>query len=161
MWAGGIKPAELVKKLGLPVDEKGFIAIEPTFEVKGMEHAYALGDCAAVMHPKTGRRVPALGQAAEREAAIVAENVVRHLERKGLMNWTPPDHWITVVPIGGKFALADFGKWYIGGMLGYLIRKAADFYYFFSVLPWRNAWSIWMRGAAAYTRNDSGSAKAK
>lgn len=154
VWTGGIKPSPLVAALKLPTDEKGYVSIEPTFEVKGMTETYALGDCVSYVHPKSGKRVPALGQAAVKEGAIVAENIVRHLERKPPVTWTPPERWITVVPLGGMYALADFGWFHLGGFVGYTIRKAADFLYFFSMLPPARAWQMWSRGARVYLQND-------
>jgi len=154
VWSGGIKPHAAIKALGLPTDEKGFVLVEPTFEVKGMPNAYALGDCAAIVHPASGKRVPALAQAAVKEAAIVAENIVRALERKGLMTWTPPERWITVVPLGGKYAIADFGSFHLWGIVGFAVRKAADLLYFLSILPPVPAFKLWAKGAAVYAKND-------
>lgn len=154
VWTAGVKPLDVVKAWNLPVDERGFIKVTPTFLVEGMKNVYALGDCASFTHPKTKKRVPALAQAAVKEAAIVAENIARTLERKLPMSWTPPERWVTVVPMGGSFAIADFGWFHLTGILGYLIRKVADLQYFISILPVDEAWKLWSSGAKVYRRND-------
>ncbi|TAK03924.1 NAD(P)/FAD-dependent oxidoreductase [Patescibacteria group bacterium] len=154
VWAGGIRPPESVKALRLPTDAKGWIAVTPTFAVKGKEHVWALGDATSFLHPKTGGRVPALAQAATREAAIVAENVTRGLERRLPLTWIPPEHWMTVTPLGGRYAIADLGRVVLSDGLGYLARKVADFLYFSSILPLRRAIHVWVRGTRAYSKND-------
>lgn len=154
VWAGGIRPPALVKELGLPADAKGWIAVDPTFAVKGKERAWALGDAVSYAHPKTGARVPALAQAATLEAGIVAENITRVLERRPPITWTPPEKWMTVTPMGGRFAVADLGRFCLCGPPGYAARKVADLLYFSSILPWRRALSVWVHGTMAYLKND-------
>lgn len=154
VWAGGIRAPDVVKRLRLPTDAKGWIAVDPTFAVKGMDGVWALGDAVSYLHPRTGARVPALAQAATREAGIVAENVTRVLERRVPVAWTPPDHWMTVTPMGGRYAIADLGKAVLSDGLGFLARKVADLLYFSSILPLRRALHVWMRGANAYLKND-------
>ena len=154
VWTAGVKPLDAAKEWNLPVDERGFIKVMPNFLVEGTKNVYALGDCASFVHPKTKKRVPALAQAATKEAAIVAENIARTLERKLPMSWTPPERWITVVPMGGAYAIADFGWFHLTGFLGYLVRKAADLQYFITILPVDEAWKLWTSGARVYRRND-------
>ncbi len=154
VWTAGVKSLDVVKTWGFPVDDRGYVKVTPNFLVEGTKNVYALGDCAAFTHPKTKRRVPALAQAAVKEAAIVAENIARTLERKLPMSWTPPDRWVTVVPMGGAYAIADFGWFHLTGVLGYLIRKVADLQYFLSILPVGEAWKLWSSGAKVYRKND-------
>ncbi len=154
VWAGGMKPRALVKDWGFPTDEKGFVPADATFAVQGMPRAWALGDAAFLTHPTTKARVPALAQAAAKEAAVLAENITRTLERKPTVNYVPPAKWNTVVPVGGAWAVADLGFMRITGILGYACRKAADLLYFVSILPPVDAVRFWLRGTKAFFRND-------
>jgi NADH dehydrogenase len=154
VWTAGVKPLGVGKDWGLPTDEKGFIIVDQSFAVEGMKNAYALGDCVALVHPKTKARVPALAQVAVREAGVVAENIARHLERKLPLRWNPPEKWATVVPMGGKYAIADVGPIRLYGRAGYAVRKAADLMYFLSILPPREGWKLWRTGARVYLNND-------
>ncbi len=154
VWTAGIKPHDAVSTWNLTTDAKGSIVVDATFAVKDRLDVYALGDAAALFHPKTNARVPALAQAAIKESAIVAENLVRRLERKLPVNWTPPEKWISVIPLGGAFALADLGSVVISGKLGYAIRRLVDLIYFFSILPPRTAWKIWRKGMEEFGKND-------
>jgi NADH dehydrogenase len=154
IWSGGVRPLDLVKKLGVPTDEKGWIPVEMTMAVRDRENIWAVGDTASAIDPKTGKRTPLLAQAAAKEAAVVAENMTRHLERKPPITFHPPAHWITDVPLGGAYAIADFGSWHLGGRLGYFVRKAADLFYFFSILPFGRAFRMWSKGTRVYMKND-------
>lgn len=154
VWTAGVKPFPGLGAMGVPTDAKGFASIGVDFRVKGHENAFALGDVAGFVSAKTGARVPLMAQVASAEASIVAENIVRRLERRPLISWTPPDFWIAAVPIGGPWAIADFGKFALSGRLGFWVRKAADLKYFLSVMPWRDALRVWKRGSEAFAQND-------
>ncbi len=154
VWAGGMKPRAVVKDWGFPTDEKGFVLADATFAVKGLPRGWALGDAAFLTHPTTGARVPALAQAAAKEAAVLAENITRTLERKPTITYAPPAKWQTVVPVGGAWAVADLGFVQIPGWVGYACRKAADLMYFCSILPPMDAFRFWLRGTKAFFRND-------
>lgn len=154
VWTAGVRPIRALAEWGLPVDERGYVTVDKTFAVEGKKNVHALGDCAAFFHPKTKARVPALAQAAVREAGVVAENVVRHLERKLPMSWNPPERWISVIPLGGAYAVADFGWMRLSGISGYAVRKLADLSYFLSILPPREAWKRWREGSMVYNKND-------
>ena len=154
IWSGGIRPLDVVKTFGLALDEKGWIPVETSVLVKGQKDIWAIGDVAAFLDPKTGKRVPALAQATTKEASVVAENVTRRLERKRPMAFHPPSHWVTAIPLGGAYGLVDFGSWSLRGRLGYFVRKAADFFYFFSILPFGQAFRMWLKGTNVYIKND-------
>ena len=154
VWAGGVKPSEVLKALKFPTDQKGSIMVDPAFQVKGHDRVWALGDAVAFTHPKTEKRVPALAQVATREAAIVAENITRSLERRPVISWFPPEYWMTVTPLGGAHAVADFGRFHLVGFPGFVARKFADLGYFCSILPWRVAVPLWIHGTMVYRRND-------
>lgn len=152
VWAAGMKPRAAVKEWGFPVDEKGFVQVDATFAVQNTPRAWALGDCASIKHPVTGARVPALAQAASKQAAALAENITRVLERKPTVNYVPPAKWNTVVPLGGAWAVADLGIVHLTGWVGYACRKIADVSYFVSVLPVRPALRLWLRSLGGFLR---------
>ncbi len=154
VWAAGMKPRDAVKAWGFPTDERGFVLADATFAVQGKEHAWALGDCAFLRHPASGIRIPALAQAASKQASTLAENIARTLERKPTVNYIPPARWNTVVPLGGPWAVADLGFVHITGLIGYSLRKAADLLYFLSILPLRRALPFWWHGLRVFLQND-------
>ncbi len=76
-WTAGVKPAPVVAKLGLPLNEHGRIEVDRTMHVAGHDNVWAIGDAAAVPDPaKKGRAAsPPTAQHALRQGKVVADNV--------------------------------------------------------------------------------------
>ena len=75
VWTAGVRPAPVVARLGLPVDDRGRIEVDEFLRVRGVEGAWAAGDCAAVPDLVTGGLAPPTAQHALREAKQLARNV--------------------------------------------------------------------------------------
>jgi NADH dehydrogenase len=76
-WTAGVRPAPVVRELGLPLDEGGRIQVDATMRVRGHDNVWAIGDAAAVPDPAKGGEVPCppTAQHAIRQGRLVAENV--------------------------------------------------------------------------------------
>jgi NADH:ubiquinone reductase (H+-translocating) len=76
-WTAGVKPAPVVRKLGLPLTEHGRIEVDETMRVAGRSNVWAIGDAAAVPDPAKRRQAPTppTCQHAIRQGRRVAENV--------------------------------------------------------------------------------------
>ena len=55
-------------------------------EVPGYNGVYALGDCASITDPHTGKPYPPTAQHAIREGKVAAENIILAVKRKGEKN---------------------------------------------------------------------------
>jgi NADH dehydrogenase len=76
VWAAGVQPSPVVAQLGLPVDGRGRVVVDPTLAVSGLPGIWALGDCAAVPNAATPGRVdPPTCQHALRQARCLARNL--------------------------------------------------------------------------------------
>jgi NADH dehydrogenase len=82
-WTAGVKPPQVVERLGLEVDQGRRIVVDETMRAAGRENVWAIGDAAAVPDPAAGRRraAPPTGQHAIRQGRRVAENVAATLGR--------------------------------------------------------------------------------
>ncbi len=80
-WTAGVKPAPVVRKLGLPLSEQGRIEVDATMRVAGRDNVWAIGDAAAVPDPAKRRKSPSppTCQHAIRQGRRVAENVAATL----------------------------------------------------------------------------------
>jgi NADH dehydrogenase len=67
VWAAGIRAPELLSTLGLATNRGGQLEVDAFLRVKGSEHIYALGDCAACVD-RNGKPVPPRAQAAHQQA---------------------------------------------------------------------------------------------
>jgi NADH dehydrogenase len=76
-WTAGVKPAPVVRRLGVPLTEHGRIEVDATMRVTGQSNVWAIGDAAAVPDPAKRRRAPSppTCQHAIRQGRRVAENV--------------------------------------------------------------------------------------
>ena len=76
VWTAGVSPNPLLAELGLPVDDRGRVAVDPNLQVVGRKHLWALGDCAHVTNSTTpGAPDPPTSQHALRQARRLAKNL--------------------------------------------------------------------------------------
>jgi NADH dehydrogenase len=76
VWTAGVKANPLLGRLGLPLDERGRVIVDPTLRVEGMDCVWALGDCARVPNEATpGSFDPPTCQHALRQARRLAKNL--------------------------------------------------------------------------------------
>jgi NADH dehydrogenase len=77
VWTAGVKANPLLGELGLPLDERGRVIVEPTLKVEGRDDVWALGDGARVPNGATPDRFdPPTCQHALRQARRLAKNLV-------------------------------------------------------------------------------------
>jgi NADH dehydrogenase len=81
VWTAGVRPSPLAQTSGLPVDDRGRVAVDRALRVSGVADAWAAGDLAAVpdRDAMTGTSPPT-AQHALRQAKVLAANVAASLE---------------------------------------------------------------------------------
>lgn len=75
VWTAGVSPSPLLDMLNCS-KERGRLVTNEFLEVTDYPGVWALGDCAAVPDPTTGKSCPPTAQHAIRQGKVVAENVV-------------------------------------------------------------------------------------
>jgi NADH:ubiquinone reductase (H+-translocating) len=76
VWTAGVKASPLLSELGLPLDDRARVRVDPFLRVEGRERVWALGDCAAVPNAATPGHVdPPTSQHALRQARRLAKNL--------------------------------------------------------------------------------------
>jgi NADH dehydrogenase len=76
VWTAGVKANPLLSQFDLPLDERGRVRVDEHLRVEGLEHVWALGDCAAVPNLATPGAVdPPTSQHALRQARRLAKNL--------------------------------------------------------------------------------------
>jgi NADH dehydrogenase len=77
IWAGGVTPDPLIANLSWCDHHKdGRIIVNSYLEVHGYPGIFALGDCAYIVDPNTGKPCPPTAQHAIREGKVAAKNLV-------------------------------------------------------------------------------------
>jgi len=74
IWTAGTSPHPLIQALPC-AKERGRLTTNEYMEVPGWSALWALGDCAAVPDPRTGKPCPPTAQHALRQGKVVAHNV--------------------------------------------------------------------------------------
>jgi selenide,water dikinase len=96
---------------GLPLDERGFLAVADTLRSTGDERIFAVGDCATVLrHPR-----PKAGVFAVRQGPPLAENLRRALVGKAPEPFVPQSRYLSIIGTGDGRAVATRGSWAIEG----------------------------------------------
>jgi NADH dehydrogenase len=81
VWTAGVKASPLSASLGVPVDDRGRIAVDRALRVEGISGVWAAGDCAAVPDPYSAQGTsPPTAQHALRQAKVLASNVAATLQ---------------------------------------------------------------------------------
>jgi NADH dehydrogenase len=75
VWTAGTSPSPILE--ALPCEKQtGRLVVNEFMEVPGWDGVWALGDCALLMDPRTGKPYPATAQHAMREGKTVAKNIL-------------------------------------------------------------------------------------
>lgn len=86
IWSTGVTPSKLIVDLDCEHDKHHRIISNNYLELKGYEDiVYAVGDCASVIDPNTGKPYPPTAQHALRQAKVVTANLVNRIKGKKTM----------------------------------------------------------------------------
>ncbi|MFI6484175.1 NAD(P)/FAD-dependent oxidoreductase [Nonomuraea sp. NPDC050663] len=81
VWTAGVKPSQVVNATDLPIDDRGRIKATPRLNVEDTPDAFAAGDVAGVPDvTMPGEYCAPNAQHAVRQAKVLADNIVRHLD---------------------------------------------------------------------------------
>jgi NADH:ubiquinone reductase (H+-translocating) len=83
IWTAGTSPNPVLMSLPCMKDH-GRIVVNETLQVPGYEGIWALGDCAVVPDPKTGRPHPPTAQHALRQGKTLAKNLIATIHNRSL-----------------------------------------------------------------------------
>ncbi|MBI2426239.1 MAG: NAD(P)/FAD-dependent oxidoreductase [Candidatus Kerfeldbacteria bacterium] len=154
IWTGGVLCSEVEEIMGTcKMDTKKRMMVNEFLQVNGHEQIFAIGDNACMMDPEAKKPVPMLAQLAHKEGERAAYNLAQHFYGKLLRPFSPRVSGV-VVPLGGKYAVAQVGKIVLTGFVGWTVKKIVDLRYFLTILPVRKAIGLWFRGAREYAKND-------
>jgi NADH dehydrogenase len=87
IWTGGVAPNPIVEEISCKHDERsGRVAVNKFLEVEGYPGVFAIGDCAFIIDPNTGKPYPPTAQHAIREGTVVSNNIISLIEGKAESN---------------------------------------------------------------------------
>lgn len=149
IWAGGTAARPEWKKWGFETDDRGYVKVTNTLQVKGKKTVWAIGDMIALDKP-----FPRQAPVAIAEGEVVAENVIRYLRGEVPNKKVRTKNWPFIVPLGGKYAVCSFKGKTFAGLTAFVFRRLVDLRYLFSILSVPRALSVWYKGGRVYSEND-------
>jgi selenide,water dikinase len=105
LWVAGAAAPAFLRESGLPVDERGFVRVGPTLQVRGHPDLFAAGDCAALPDPGIAKA----GVYAVRAGPILSKNLEAWLAGKAPQPYRPQADYLTLLNLGDGTAVG--GKW--------------------------------------------------
>lgn len=148
VWAAGVKPNDLVARLGLRATRSGRVRVDPYLRVEGHERVFAIGDIAAV--PYRGGEMPQLSAPAMQEGRCAARNILHAVRGEELEAFRYFDKGI-MATIGRHDAVAQLGRWALKGLVGWLTWLFVHLYY---IIGFRNRVAVLLEWAWDYFRYD-------
>ena len=82
IWSTGVTPSKLIVNLPCEHDKGHRIVTNSYLEVPKYPGVYALGDCASITDPNTGKPYPPTAQHAIRQGKVAAKNIISSIKGK-------------------------------------------------------------------------------
>jgi NADH dehydrogenase len=141
VWAGGITSDILIANLPCDHDKGGRIIVNNFLQVQPYDSAFALGDCAYITDPHTGKAYPPTAQHAIREGKVAAKNLISRI-KSGKADGNPEEDRRNMVSFDYKTkgVMAQIGKRTgVGELLGFKVHGFPAWWiwrtYYLSHLP--------------------------
>lgn len=134
VWTAGVTNHPFFKDNGFTLMGRGKVGVDVYMQTE--ENIFVIGDNANT--PFSG-----LAQTALIDGEFVAKNLRRRAAGKSFKSYTAKAP-ITVIPAGSRWAAVLWGKMSVHGLLGYLLREAADIMGFHDLEPWPKATKQYM-----------------
>ncbi len=153
IWTAGIRPNVLIEHLaGVPI-VKGCLVVDEFLRIAGHPSVYGIGDNVYCFNKALQKPVPATSQRAVDQGRVVASNICRVIRGEQEKKYIPKNPAF-IVPLGGKYAVADVYGVPLVGFLAWVLKMIVGLKYLVSILPWWKAFRLWLAGLAVYSRND-------
>ncbi|CAN5125952.1 NAD(P)/FAD-dependent oxidoreductase [soil metagenome] len=134
IWTAGVTNNPFFSNNKFVLMGRGKVATDIYLQAE--ENIFVLGDNANT--PYSG-----MAQTAVVDGAFLAENLKRRADGKSFKSYTAKEPW-SVIPVGERWASATRGGFRTYGILGWLLREAADLVAFHDYQPWQEAGKQWM-----------------
>jgi NADH dehydrogenase len=141
VWTAGVTNHPFFKDNGFVLTGRGKVAVDVYLQAE--PDIYVLGD-------NTNMPYAGMAQTALWDGKFVARNLKRHMSGWRLRSYEakPP---VSVIPCGPHWAAVVWGHLRLYGLLGWLLREAADMKGFRALESWKRATKQWY---SEFTRDD-------
>ncbi|MGF7228489.1 MAG: NAD(P)/FAD-dependent oxidoreductase [Candidatus Saccharibacteria bacterium] len=134
VWTAGTSNHPFFKENNFALTDRGKVQVDECLRAE--EGIYVIGDNA-------NTEFSGLAQTALRDGNFVADDIVRRADGKTPEAYKPKKP-ISVIPVGEGWAAVEWGNKQFAGLIGWMLRSAADWIGFHDVEPWWKASQQWM-----------------
>jgi NADH dehydrogenase len=143
VWASGIIGRPLAANLKLTLDRSRRIVCDASLRCTGADDVYAMGDCAAVANPQTGRPLPATAQVAHQQAAYLCRRLAQRSSQFSMKAFRYRDRG-SLVSLGarstaGEVPIARRRVWTFNGTLPKFAYLSLQIMHRATLIGWRHA----------------------
>jgi NADH dehydrogenase len=143
VWASGVIGRPLAVNLKLTLDRSRRIVCDPSLRCTGADDVYAMGDCAAVANPQTGRPLPATAQVAHQQAVYLCRRLAQSPSQSSIKEFRYRDRG-SLVSLGarstaGEFPVARRRVWTFNGTLPKFAYLSLQIMHRATLIGWRRA----------------------
>lgn len=104
LWATGATAPELLKKIPLEHDQRGFLLTRDTLQTTQHDRIFAVGDSGTLVN----HRLPKAGVYAVRQGPVLWDNIQRMLTRHQLIEYHPQRDFLKLINLGDGRAIAEY-----------------------------------------------------
>lgn len=123
VWAAGTTASRFYRESGLPVDQGGYLLVEPSLQAVAYPHIFGAGDCIAF---KDYDYVKKAGVYAIREAPFLWQNLCNSLAGKPLVGYRPQKSYLAIINQGDRCGLLSYGGLVLKGRLVWRLKDRID-----------------------------------
>jgi NADH:ubiquinone reductase (H+-translocating) len=129
IWTAGVKAHPLLETVaGLERDKRGRAVVDAFLRVPKHPEIFVVGDCAATQYS-------GMAQTAVEDGHFVAQ-VLKATLTKTVMPVYKPNPPAYAIPAGTMWSAVKFGPLRVYGLMGSVLRRAADIHVYMLILPW-------------------------
>ena len=119
LWNTHAAAPSWLAESGLPVDDAGFVRINPDLSVVDHTTIFAAGDAVSLGRPKAG-------VFAVRAGPVLADNLRRRLAHQPTQAWTPQRQWLAILNLADGTALGWRGGFSASGRWVWRLKDRID-----------------------------------
>lgn len=149
----GVRMPPIVATLPFERHPKGRILVDDALRTLGYRDVFVLGDAAFVNNGAFPD--PQTAQVAVEQSITVANNILAMITKRPVKTYRQHKRWDILIALGGKYAVGRALNIPIWGYTAYVLRRAVDARYFFSVLPFLQAFVRVVKGVVIYGKNEA------
>lgn len=154
IWTGGVEASSISKLFKNEGREKKFcLKTNANLLIPPHKNIFAAGDIAYYLDYNTNSPLLMTAQTAISQGRYIASAILSKIKKEKIKNYKPK-HSQFIIPLGGKYAIADLKIFKFSGIFAWALKHFISLHYFSTILPLKEAIKLWLKGMKMYVRND-------